>query len=200
MKKNSKIAVDFDGTLAKTSCFICELINFKTGHNHTYKDINKWNYWQEVGLEKEFWAAYDFMDKKGRLSLEPYDEYTIPCLREMSSQKGDSVDIVTANNQSAKSHIEDWIKYKGVYKASPLNLNVVCLGRVSCKEKLELDYDIYIDDNPNMAQEISNFPKKFLFLANAPWNKDIKNTENVKRFESWKFIYKLLLLQNSVFV
>lgn len=191
MNKNLKIAVDYDGCLAKTMDFVCELINFKTGNNHTYKEINRWTYWEDIGLGKEFWDCYDFLDKNGRLLIKPYDRYVTNSLDEINRLIG-SFDIVTANNKSAGNQIEEWIYMIYINPENVPIFNINCIGRKTAAEKLELNYDIYIDDNPNLAEAAIDFPNKKILLANAPWNKHIKNSFNVKRFESWKEIPKLI--------
>lgn len=193
MKQNIKISIDYDGCLAKTSDFICELINFKTGNNHTYKEIDRWSYWDDINLGKEFWAAYDFLDKNGRLLIKPYDKYVFDSLDKLNSNYG-SFDVVTANNEIAVKDIANWINYYGGYDGDMywLDFKINCIGRKTAAEKLSLDYDLYIDDNPNLAAEMVNFPNKFLLLANCPWNKNILDSENIKRFKSWKEIPELI--------
>ncbi len=53
--------------------------------------------------------------------------------------------------------------------------------------KLNYEADVYIDDNPNMAKEMVEYPDRTLLLYDQPWNKkfdDIK-TENVWRVHDW---------------
>jgi len=67
----------------------------------------------------------------------------------------------------------------------------------SDKEKLDLDYDIYIDDGPKLANIMGKYPNKILILLDQPWNKTIQISKNIKRVNNWKEIYdeitKLLL-------
>lgn len=197
-KNNLKIAVDFDGTLARTADFICELINFRTGSNHTYKEINSWDYWENIGKGKDFWDAYDFMDKNGRLLIKPYDNYVFESLRKINSLKWNEFHIVTANNEEAANQIYNWVDTYGFFNEDDyLRFNVHCIGRKTSAEKLELDYDLYIDDNPGLALEAKNYPNKTILLANAPWNKHVPNTNNVFRFQSWKEIPELVKIITS---
>ncbi len=192
-KEKYKIAVDYDGCLAKTMDFVCDLINFKTGGTHNYKDIKTWTHWEDIGLGKEFWDCYDFLDKKGRLLIKPYDGYVFSALNKIESDNG-KLNVVTANNEVAINDITSWINYYGEYDGDMkwLNFEVNCIGRKTAAEKLELDYDIYIDDNPHLAEAAQDFLNKRILLANAPWNKHIPNSENVRRFESWDEIPKLI--------
>ncbi len=187
MNKQLKIAVDWDGNLARTSDAICELINFRTNSNHTYKEINRWSYWDDIGKGKDFWDAYNYLDENGRLHIKPYDKHVFWALANIKRMFG-GFDIVTANNEEAARHIKDWMFWYGKISRP----NIICIGRKTAAEKLELDYQIYIDDNPGLAEEAKNYPNKYILLANAPWNKHIKDSFNVKRFESWKEIPNLI--------
>lgn len=196
MTKQLKIAVDADGTIMKTMDFVCDQINFKYNKNYSYKDITSWTFWNDIGYEKDFWEIYNYMDQKGRLLLEPYDNYVLQSLSEINLITKQPFDILTANDKTAARHIYKWITYNGGYGKDEAfsypNYTVKCLGRVDSLEKLKLPYNFYIDDSPGLADKIVNYPNKFLALANAPWNKHIKDRFNVKRFESWEEVPNLI--------
>lgn len=196
MKNNLNIAVDYDGCAARTSDFICELVNLMTCRNYTYKDIKSWDFWEKEGWNKQFWKAYDFMDRNGRLSIKPYDNHLFSSLSQLNLITKKPFDIVTANDNCAAPHIYKWMAYYNGYGTNEAysypNFTVKCIGRKTAAEKLALDYQIYIDDNPNLAEAASKFPNKQILLANAPWNKHIKNSINIQRFESWKEVPELV--------
>lgn len=188
-----KIAIDVDGTILKTMCFVCSLINFKLGTNYTFKDIKNWTYWQDIGLDKEFWETYNFMDCYGRLLIKPYDSYVFSSLSKINSIINNKFTLLTANNESAEPSIYEWMEINcGNPELYLPWFDIKCIGRTTCKEKLGLDFQIYLDDNPNMADEIVNFPDKKMILFNCPWNKNVKETNQVKRVESWKEVPGLI--------
>lgn len=204
MNKELKISLDFDGVLGRTMSTVCDIMNILKGENHTHKNIITWDYWQNLGHNDQFNRILDYFDKEGRLMIKPYDEYIFNALWEISNLNH-QVHIVTANNQSAEKSIWEWVTYNyGVGKNEPFfcPISLVnCLGRVSATDKLNLDYSIYIDDSPHLAEEAKNHLNKFILLANAPWNKNIKDSNNVKRFESWKEVpglIKSLTSENSM--
>jgi uncharacterized HAD superfamily protein len=189
MNKQLKISLDFDGVLGRTMSTVCDIMNILTGGNHTHKHIITWDYWQDLGHNDQFNRILDYFDREGRLMIKPYDEHIFTSLwkiRNLNCQ----VHVVTANSKSAEKSIWDWVIYNyGVGKNEPFYCpisSVNCLGRVSATDKLNLDYSIYIDDSPHLAIEAVKHPDKQILLANAPWNKNIKNSNNVIRFESWK--------------
>ena len=55
------------------------------------------------------------------------------------------------------------------------------------EDKLKYKADIYIDDNPNMAKKMHEYPDRILLLYSQPWNKKFDETkcENVWRVFSW---------------
>lgn len=193
MSKELKIAVDVDGTIMKTMCFVCSLINFKTGSNYTFKDIDRWTYWQDVGLNDVFWEAFDFLDSHGRLLIKPYDNDVFHSLVEINEIIKNKFTLLTANNESAEPSIYEWMEVKcGNSELYLPWFDIKCTGRTTCKEKLALDFNLYLDDNPQMTEEIVNFPDKQMILFNCPWNKNVKESFQVKRVESWKEVPDLI--------
>lgn len=187
---DKKLAIDADGTIFRTMSLVCGLVNIKKGTNYTYKDITSWDFWKKEGLEKEFWEVYDLMDNSDlRLNLRPYDLDTVDVLKSISLIIKQPLDILTCNHEKAAQSIKDWfVSWKN---RSP-EVNVICIGRADSKEKLELPYDIYIDDSPHMADIIKDYPDKQMILMNAPWNKEIKNTNQINRAENWNEVYMLI--------
>jgi len=51
---------------------------------------------------------------------------------------------------------------------------------VFSSHKFDLDYDIFIDDSPDNALEISK-NNKICLLYNQPWNRDVLETQNIRR-------------------
>lgn len=180
-----KIACDFDGVLCRTMDKVCEFVNKKRGTNLTYKDITGWSWLQDNGFHDEFWEKYDLFDKEGRLELEPYDQDTISVLNDLATRH--EVEVLTCNDPSATQGIEAWLVKWGGPK-----VKVNCIGRKGGHDKLALDYEFYLDDNPGMAEAIKDFPGKTQILLQAPWNRNTKETEQVKRVKGWKEIKELL--------
>ncbi|MEM2781996.1 MAG: hypothetical protein QXG45_04675, partial [Nitrososphaerota archaeon] len=54
--------------------------------------------------------------------------------------------------------------------------------------KSELDYDVYIDDSPINAEEIAS-AGKYVALYDRPWNRDVKDTDRIKRVTNLEGAY-----------
>jgi 5'(3')-deoxyribonucleotidase len=187
-----KIALDADGTLFKTNDLVCRLINYKYGTFISSKDIKSWSFWDDMGMKKEFWETFNLIALSNiRLSSEPYDENTINVLNAFLTHPFLGmvhIDIVTCNTPESVKFIQEWLSLRGI-RALP----IIHLGHVCPSEKLNLDYDVYIDDNPNLAEKIVDFPGKRLLLANARWNENIQNSSQITRFRAWKELPDALL-------
>lgn len=55
------------------------------------------------------------------------------------------------------------------------------------ENKLNYEADMYIDDNPNLAEKMSEHPNRYLLLFDQPWNQgfDARETKNVWRVFNW---------------
>jgi uncharacterized HAD superfamily protein len=182
----ARICLDFDGTIAKTHDLTCHLFNWRFGTQVKPEDIDRFDFWEDRGLGKEFWAIWDLMDSaRLRLAAPPYDGHLAAVLQVWDMQKK-NVNLVTCNEESARLTILDWLQLH-IFRGEPCHpMKIFCLGRFGGRRKLELAYDIYIDDHPVLAVEIVRHPGKMLYLADAPYNRDVPDGPQVRRFSSWR--------------
>lgn len=207
------ISLDFDGTLVRTTDLVCNLINFRRGTSFTAKDVKAWAYWKDVGHDADFWAAYDFLDQNNlRLGLAPYDDGTTRVVNQLlfgglpgGIATPRRVTVVTMNAPPAGPQIEAWLAKHALDR-----MEVICLGRPPSivpagtppsngGSKLDLPFQVYLDDSPGLALETQTRPDKFLLLANAPWNQEVADTANVRRFHRWHEIPSLLAEATAYF-
>jgi uncharacterized HAD superfamily protein len=175
-----KIALDFDGTLADTQSVICEMMNFKHGTHYTPNDVTSWTFWADRGLDKDFWEAYDFLDRThARRMIRPVSPFAAATMKWIAGL-GHEVEVVTSNNAIAAKDMQSWLFGHG------LDFPVRCIGRVSAEEKIALGYQMFIDDSPDLATAIakSDLDVRLLMIA-QPWNKHIASA-NVYRLNDWR--------------
>ena len=165
MDDKKKIAFDMDGVLFRTNDIINLLINYKYGTDHENKDIKEWDFWCKIGQKERFWEAFNLISgTRLKLALEPYDDNTLTVLWAIVSFLNRKVEFLTCNTEESLFFTEEWLYLHGRFRKDE-HYNIKCLGLVSPTEKLKLDYDIYIDDSPDLAKEIIRYPDKKLFLA-----------------------------------
>lgn len=181
-----KIAVDLDNVLVEITDLLLEIANRDYNVHVTRKDINRWKSWNSFGIyEKEFSAMLDECAEK-YLTLPIVDEDAPEYMRIMN--RYDNIDIVTARNKDQNLLITVKLTMLGIYPKTHYN-EIVTVGRNGNKSKL--DYDLYIDDSPILAEELIG-TKKTLFLYNANWNQYFNDDKylNITRVNGWKDLYK----------
>jgi 5'(3')-deoxyribonucleotidase len=176
-EEKPKIAIDVDGTLAKTMEALLEKFNKENNTNFTLNDLDDW----EKGIEKvfgsyeKFFEMYNELWEKEREKIEPH--VTKNQLEELSKY----YDIVVVSNRQDEKHkefIKDWLK-----KKFDLELKVVLVKDVWDKISND-DYKLVIDDVPNLAESIAMgiYKNKKLILVERPWNE--KTVEKIKNLRS----------------
>lgn len=188
-----RVAIDLDNTLIRTHDILGDLMSYATGREIDISEWDSWQYPMEQGLEDEFWRGWDLVDEMGlRRIAEPYDKMVPSSLVRLADDPLLQIDILSCNENKPEIHqaIGEWLgRYlpASYVKHFPSRL----LGRKEHTTKLNLHYDIYLDDSPVVAR---NFEPAHghLLLANCPWNGDIEEGDNVHRFRSWADVPQLV--------
>ena len=62
----------------------------------------------------------------------------------------------------------------------------------SADGKIKCDYEIFIDDNPEMVKQMKDYPRKKLLLFDQPWNRHIntRKYKNVARVMNWREVWE----------
>lgn len=202
-----KVAMDLDGTILRSNSFACKLINYRCGARLAYDDIQDYDWWDSSGWRAIFNETYDIIDDFGlRTAIEPYDEKTSAVLYDLMNgyhhqgRVTGPLHIVTYNNPEAEQSIREWLRLRaGVVGREKVEVH--CLGRPSkaddhnIPDKAELDFQVFVDDNPGLAIEIGeNHPEKVCLMANTGLNEDVneEDYQNVIRWHSWVQLENLL--------
>jgi 5'(3')-deoxyribonucleotidase len=173
-----KVACDFDGCLANSHQVALDLINFKHGTTYKYEDVTSWNWWKENGVEEDFWAVYDLFDTTYlRRAIPPTSPLAAASMKWLQ-KRGHECEIVTSNRQKSVPTISAWLFGHGI------DFPVRSIDRISASEKAKLDYDLFIDDAPHLAEAISAMLEKTLILVDQPWNRGVRGS-NVWRMQDW---------------
>lgn len=175
-----KIAVDFDSTLAATQPLFLKLLEWKTGEHHDPEEITTWTWAEEHGYGKDFWSFYDLLDSTHlRRAIQPVDPMACGSVKWLV-KRGHEVRILTSNHPKSEASIRSWLFGHG------LELPLDIIGRKSPSEKAHLDFDVFIDDAPALAEAMPEVLSKRLYLVPQPWNSRVIPTDNVITDFSWR--------------
>lgn len=170
-----RIAIDLDGVLFNTHHILINVYNRRYHKNITIKDLDRWNYFPEKVFKKIYTETckkineYELLD-----SFAPYymflfnDKY--------------HVDILTHQWNSVKK-LEKCLNRLGIEKGLEYNKIIRANGK-----KVKYEYEILIDDNPEMCTDIRSYPKKYLLLYDSNSNKSCNCDEykNVFRVHDFR--------------
>ena len=178
-----KIAVDLDGVLAETMTAWCEKANEELGTRLKLDDIDSWASWMKLGVTK---------DQFYRLLDSAWDDWenVPPTEKGLAGkvariQSLGTVDIVTGRSRRTVESARNWLQQHRI----PFERFVRVPG---VRDKAYLDYDVYIDDAPDLMPLISRNPVKHGILYERPWNRDMREMPRIFKVERWAEIPRVL--------
>ncbi|MGD0728633.1 MAG: hypothetical protein ABR981_00980 [Candidatus Micrarchaeaceae archaeon] len=171
------IAIDIDQTLADVHTVMIKLYNEAKGTSYTVEDHKDWdfksigsNYVEMMGFYVQAWK-YHWKEIKlmgNRESLINSEEYFV---QDISSTRDYHAHALTGGTcQMATA----WLKMQGInwlpyfYDATKI-------------KKLNLRYEMYFDDSPKLAEDITSRDYSFQFLIDRPYNRYIPDTDRIMR-------------------
>ncbi|TMI18241.1 hypothetical protein E6H32_06720 [Candidatus Bathyarchaeota archaeon] len=178
-----KIAVDLDGVLAETMEAWCKRANEFLGTSFKLADLDTWASWRKLGISRE--QFFQFLDEAWDdwESIPPTEPRLAEKVRKIA--RSGQIDVVTGRSKESVSAAKSWLAEHKI----PYRRFVRVPG---WKDKIFLNYDVYIDDAPELMPLISRNPKMWGILYSRPWNRTVPELRQVFRVESWTEISKLL--------
>lgn len=188
-----KIGVDIDGVLLNLIEKVCEIFNELYHTDYTENNIRRWEFFKDWNVSEEviynvFYIAYE---KSTTLSL--IDDKAPQILKELNKKY--RVDLVTARNFKYESQLIERLNSLEIKKGVHYE-NLIHVEPKPYDVKIKLDYNILIDDNPNLVDSIEGYSNKRILLYDQPWNQRITEKKNVSRVYNWKQIRNLFALIN----
>lgn len=178
-----RVALDLDSTLAATSTAAFELMD----EDYSYDDINSWSW----GIDKfgkakylnSMWHAWTICPMKI-----PPMESGLYWTTKWLYDSVDQLDIVTAHPSGMLGVDEG--------KQNWLNKHAIVHDEYRSVDgaKEDLDYDIYIDDKPALAENVED---GIVLLRDQPYNSHIRESESVHRISFVENAVEFLNLQES---
>jgi 5'(3')-deoxyribonucleotidase len=180
-----KIAVDLDGVLAESMLVWCERANEEFGTRLKMEDIDSWSWWKKLPISKD-----DFY----RILDESWDEWreippTEPEIAEKVAriEKFGSLDIVTGRSKRTVEAARCWIDNQNIRYRNFVRV-------LGWRDKILLNYDVYVDDAPDLMPLISRSPGAWGVLYERPWNRSVGDMPRVQKAKSWRQVPALLKL------
>ncbi len=175
--------MDLDGVLAETMTAWCEKANKEFGTRLKLDDLDTWASWIKLGVTK---------DQFYRLLDDAWDDWehvppTEPRIAEKVAKIGKigRVDIVTGRSRRTVEGARSWLAHYEI----PYERFVRVPG---VKDKVLLDYDLYIDDAPDLMPLISQNPVKHGILYERPWNRDVPDMPKIFKVDKWAGIPRII--------
>lgn len=157
----------------------CELANKEFGTRLRLEDLDSWSSWKKFAISKD--DFYRILDE----SWEKWQKIppTEPELAEKVAriEKFGDLDIVTGRSKRTVAAARSWVDDQKVR----YHRFVRVLG---WRDKILLDYDVYIDDAPDLMPLISRSPTSWGVLYERPWNKNVGDMSKVLKAKSWRQI------------
>ena len=170
-----RVALDLDSTLAASQNVAFDLLE-GPDHDMSYDDIESWNWGPEkYGTETFLSSIWHCWTIRGD-EIEPMEPRLSSSVTTLMSRDYE-VDVVTQHpdHVGITKAKRRWLRDQNIPYGE---LVVVPMG----ESKIEMDYDIYIDDKPGMMPEMESEDSE-LFLIDHSYNEDIdvKLKENISR-------------------
>ncbi len=166
-----------DGVLAESMLVWCKRANEEFGTRLKMEDLDSWSAWKKFPISKD-----DFY----RILDESWDDWleippTEPDLAEKVSriEKFGNLDIVTGRSKRTVEAARNWIDNQKVEYRHFVRV-------LGWRDKILLDYDVYIDDAPDLMPLISRSPTAWGILYERPWNKSVIDIPKILKVKAWR--------------
>ena len=175
-KEEMKIMLDLDGVVWDIMHIFVEIYNEQFNENVKYEDISGWWF-----FDFEKWKVVYPLTLPRIMEYPVLDNYVDTYISQLNMNHEVIILTAEANTKEVLKkkleslHIYEDTHYRGIITVDP-NEN-----------KLNYEADVYIDDNPNMAEKMHEYPDKYLLLYSQNWNQEFEDekSKNVWRVWGW---------------
>ena len=178
-----KIAVDLDGVLAESMLVWCERANKEFGLHLSMEDLDSWSSWKKFAISKD--DFYRILDESWDEWLEIPPTETEIAEKVAQIERFGSIDIVTGRSKRTVEAARSWVDNQEIRYSRFVRV-------LGWRDKILLDYDVYVDDAPDLMPMISQSPTAWGVLYERPWNRSVREMRKVLKAKSWRQIPALL--------
>ena len=163
------------------------IFNEKYGTSYTKTDVTDWEFFRNWRIsEKEAWDI--FLQIYQDSMKAPFIDEKIPeILKDLNIIH--DVYIVSARMNKYRAPILDKLQHHEIYPEIHY-LELILLYHKPYDLKLKQDFDVFIDDNPNLVEPIKKMKDRILLLFDQPWNRAVVANKNVIRVKNWNEIHQ----------
>jgi len=154
----------------------------KTGQSLSFEELDEWDFWKKLGISEE--EFMDVMNEAWRLwrimpPTEPNLSEKVARIKSLGR-----LDIVTGRPRKTEQYALKWLKLQKIPYDEYIWVR-------SSSFKSALNYDVYIDDYPMLADDCMK-AGKLLILYDRPWNRGVQDSPHVKRVKNLDEAYKVI--------
>ena len=175
-----RIAVDLDGVLADTIVTAADILNRNRSEKLGAESFDRWRSWENVGITKdEFFRTLDEAWFSWE-SIPPTEDGLKVNMRRL--MEFGIVDIVTGRSRATVPQANSWLeRYEIPFDSFVRTSN-------STNAKLALDYDLYVDDSPELMAILASQVRGSGILYLRPWNRKTAEMPRIFRAKRWNQI------------
>ena len=172
-----RIAVDLDGVLADTMVSVCQILNSRRSTPLTVESFVCWRAWEIAGITKdEFFRALDEAWFSWE-TLPPTEDNLDTKVGRLG--KFGTVDIVTGRSSATVPQANSWLKHHRIPFDSFVRTDN------STTAKLDLHYDLYIDDSSDLMALLASKLHGSGVLYLRPWNRKTIEMPRIFKVDRW---------------
>lgn len=182
-----KIAIDIDGVLLDIIITYCEIYNRRYGTNYKKNDVVKWDFFADWNMDEEtgFKIFYEIYADSHSI---PFIDNDAPKIMKKLNESYD-LDIVSARVPEYRPSIIDKLESHDIMGGIQYT-ELILLHHKPYDIKLKQNYDLYVDDNPNLVEPIKMMKNRTLLLFDQPWNQNSVCEDSVHRVYNWVDVEK----------
>lgn len=195
MIRKLRIAVDIDGVLLDLIVNFCNIFNKKHGTSYNKNDIKNWEFFHDWNISEEEAFEIFFEIYENTMSV-PFIDETAPDYMEKLN-KTHEVYILSARASEYRAQIIEKLNLHGIKKGDQY-IDLILVQAKPYAFKQYHEFDVYVDDNPHLADAIQLIEERYLLLFNQPWNQDFICEKNIIRIHNWMEVYNTINFISSI--
>ena len=184
-----RISVDIDGVLLDLIGQVCRIYNQQHNTEYSKKNVSQWEFFRDWNISEDVIYEIFNLAYQNSISTSLVDEGAPYILKKLN--KTYNVDLVTARDEQYKKELLARLSSFNIKRGAHYE-NLIHVKTKPYDVKLGLNYDLYIDDSPNLAQHLEIYENKTLLLYDQPWNQKTNEKFNIIRVKNWNQIGRIL--------